>query len=303
MRTDTYKIKPNSGFVIAPLFGCNLISWTVEGKPVFYYPDSFSREPGNFFKAGNPILFPSVGRTWDLSGGEPIPEQYRIFGDSRVYRMPTHGVLPSGHFQRRRERVSGDRVEVEYLFTLRQAIQESHYPFDVRFMQRYVLKACSVKMEAILENHGQSVAPFAFGYHPYFNLESRQGVEVHLPCREQLRLDPKLLIPTGSETFSGGVLTLAEDVSYDNVFGGLTGQRASIVDKKGGRTIHIDFDSNVENLVVYSPVGSKYVCLEPWTKGLGGFGSLAEDGWQKGDRINVLKPGETRTIEVSYTVE
>jgi galactose mutarotase-like enzyme len=170
-------------------------------------------------------------------------------------------------------------------------------------MLRYVLRARSIKLEAVLENKGPTPAPFSFGYHPYFYFEDRQGVEVHLPCRDRVTLNPQLLIPEGSEALASNVITLDATTTYDNVFGTMTGRQALVVDKKTGRTIRIDVDEAIENLVIYSPAGSKFVCLEPWTKGLGAFSSLNQDDWQKGERINVLKPGQSRTITVSYTVE
>jgi galactose mutarotase-like enzyme len=303
MRTDTYKVRPSTEFVIAPLFGCNLVSWTIDDRPVFYCPEDFERRPEKFFSGGNPVLFPAVGRTWDMSGEEPIFGEYRIYGDPNVYRMPIHGILPDGHFQKRRERVAGERVEVEYLFTLRQTIQDADYPFDVRLTLRYILKAGTIRMEADMENRGSTPAPVAFGYHPYFYLEDRQGVHVHLPCSEQLTLDREHSIPIGREPSSSNVITLDDSTMYDNVFAGMTGRRASIVDPKAGRTIHIDFDENIENLVIYSRPGEKFVCLEPWTKGLGAFGSLYKPNWQESGDINILQPGEIRTTQVSYTVE
>ena len=51
-----------------------------------------------------------------------------------------------------------------------------------------------------------------------------------------------------------------------------------LVDRPAGHTINIDFDETAELLVVYAPGGADFMCLEPWTRGLGGFGALRKPG-------------------------
>lgn len=304
MRTDTYRLKPGTSYTIAPLLGCNMVSWKVEGRPVFYVPKGFSRRAEEFFAGGNPVLFPSVGRTWDLSGENPVFGQYWIFGDPKTYQMPIHGILPLGWFQKRSDKVASERVEAEYHFTIRKDILDTHYPFTVNFKLRYILKPTSMRMEAEFENQGTAPAPFAFGYHPYFYFENKDHVEIHLPCKEQIILREGLSIGSGrTQPLANPVIQLEHQKTCDCVFGGMTGKRATIVDKGTGRKIHIDVDDSIENFVIYARGGEDFVCLEPWTRGLGAFGKLHEANWPESGEINVLRPGETRQIRVEYIVD
>ena len=99
------------------------------------------------------------------------------------------------------------------------------------------------------------------------------------------------------------VLKLEAGVDYDHVFAGLTGSRMSLVDKQAGRTMNVDFDENFELMTVYAPDGSEFVCIEPWTRGLGAFGELNKPGWESGELIPVIKPGETKTLRAVFGVE
>jgi galactose mutarotase-like enzyme len=304
MRTDTYRLKPGTSYTIAPLLGCNMVSWKIDGKPVLYCPEGFSRKPDEFFAGGIPLLFPSVGRTWDLSSRVPVFGQYRLGSDSKVYQMPIHGIIPLGWFQKRRDQVASERVEIDYGFTIRKDFLETHYPFSVNFELKYVLKPMSMRIEAKFQNAGETPAPVAFGTHPYFYFENKDNVEVHLPCKEQLLLRDGMSIPSGEIVpMTNQIIQLKHQETCDCVFGGMTGKRATIVDKASGRKIHIDVDDSIENFVIYARGGEKFVCVEPWTKGLGAFGALYQDGWQSSGAIPMLQPGESRQIRIEYIVE
>jgi galactose mutarotase-like enzyme len=76
----------------------------------------------------------------------------------------------------------------------------------------------------------------------------------------------------------------------------------SLVDRRAGHTVHVDFDNNCELFFLYSPDGSDFVCIEPWTRGLGAFESLKDPGWESGKLIPVLQPGETIEFKATFGV-
>jgi galactose mutarotase-like enzyme len=302
MKLDEYALRPDAAFSIAPEFGCNLISWTVAGRPVLYCPENFSFRTEDFYHAGNPILFPSVGRTWDRSGDEPVSERYRICGHARPFQMPIHGLLTLGQWAKMEEDISADAITVQYRLILPPAVMENHYPFPVTFRLRYTLKAASVRMEAFIENCGTGPAPFAFGLHPYFSVMTRDAVEIQLPCRSRMVLDPTLLIPVGKEPMDSSIFHLERDKTYDMGFTDVAGRQAVLIDIRAGRRVQIDFDANIEAFVIYSAPDKPFVCLEPWMRGLGAFETLVREDWTTGKAISVLRPGERRTIFIEYSV-
>lgn len=303
MKNDTYELGANTVMSIAPEYGCNMFSWVVNGREILYCPGDLFRSLENFFAGGNPILYPSVGRTWDRSGSKPNAGIYQINGGKGTYQMPLHGIVPLGTWHKRWEKVTDDCIQVEYAFFVPEEVLSRHYPFDVSFRLCYTLNSAKVKMEAFFENKGNSSAPLAFGYHPYFRITDKNSVQLHLPCRRRVLLDPELLIPTGEETPASPILSLEENKAYDMAFGNVNTNRASIVDQKAGITVHVDFDENIEMFVIYSGLNCEYVCLEPWTKGLGAYETLKRDNWQDTKQLYILQPQEKKIIRIEYSIE
>jgi len=302
---DVYELESGVSCSIARTWGCNLVSWKVGGDELMYCPENLPAEARKITGGGNPILFPAVGRTWDLSGGEPVAGRYRLSGSEKTYSMPSHGIVFRSEFRKVSEDRSPDALTALYELHIPTKVREESYPFDVALTQRFTFRHGSVELEAVMSNRGSSPAPMAFGYHPYFRVSNpeREGVEIHLPITKEMLLDKETILPTGETILAEPIIKLKPEVYYDNVFAGLTGRRMSLVDRKARRAVHVDYDESIEVLVLYSPDGSDFVCIEPWTRGLGAFGRLSEPGWESGDLIPVLQPGESRSFKASFCVE
>ena len=52
-----------------------------------YCPEDLPGSAQKITGGGNPLLFPSVGRTWDHSSGVPVVGTYRIYGLDKTYFM------------------------------------------------------------------------------------------------------------------------------------------------------------------------------------------------------------------------
>ena len=59
----------------------------------------------------------------------------------------------------------------------------------------------------------------------------------------------------------------------------------------------------VETFVVSTKPGTSYICVEPWTKGLGMYETLAKAGWVNAGHLNVVMPGQERGISVAYSFD
>lgn len=301
---DTYQLACGTSYSVARSWGCNLFSWIVDGKELMYCPPELPDTALKITGGGNPILFPAVGRTWDVSSGEPVMGRYRIDGSDRDYNIPSHGIVFRSTLERTDVAESPDRISAVYELSIPENVREESYPFDVRLTQSFAFMPESVELTATLTNAGADPAPVAFGYHPYFRISSpeRAGVEVRLPATKHLLVTPVTVQLTGESEPFDGTIRMAAGRDYDNVFGELTGRRMSLVDEPAGHTIAVDCDEAVELLVVYSPGGSEFVCIEPWTRGLGGFGSIRKPGWQNGEHIPVLQPSEVKTFTCTFSV-
>ncbi|MDH7600605.1 MAG: aldose 1-epimerase [Armatimonadota bacterium] len=302
---DEYQLIDGSRCSVARTWGCNLISWNTRGMELMYCPPELPESAAKITGGGNPILFPAVGRTWDLSGDKPILGPYRIYGSEHRYHMPNHGIVFKSHFERTGLMETPFLVTSVYDICIPEEVHQESYPFDVRLTQSFTLKPDRIDLWARITNADTKPAPVAFGYHPYFRVSNpeRKGVEIKLPATKEVILTPDTILPTGEMKDFDGVLKLAPGVYYDNLYTGLVGRRMSLWDKQAGRVVHVDFDQNTEFLVVYAPDNSDFVCIEPWTRGLGAFMELGRSDWEKTNTIKILQPGETVFFSVTFSVE
>ena len=302
---DRYELANGTSCSIDVGWGCNIISWIVDGNELMYCPPELPAEATKITGGGSPLLFPAIGRTWDRSVTPPVRGYYRIAGSDKTYFMRSHGIVYKSQFVKVEEERRGDSISVLYRLEIPANVVEENYPFDVTYDQRFTLTPNTIELETILTNNGSGPAPVAFGHHPYLRISNaaREGVEVRLPATTWLETDLDLVLFTGKSQPSDGVFKLEPDVEYDHVYAGLTGNRMELIDRKAGRTVWVDFDDNFELLTIYSLVGSEFVCIEPWTRGLGAFEELKNPGWESGEAIPVLKPGETRILRAAYGVE
>lgn len=290
---------------IAPDWGCNLFSWRVNGRELMYIPDGYPEAAFKITGGGNPILFPSVGRTWDRSGGTPVAGPWRLFGTDTVFSMPSHGIVYQSRFEKVEEASGADEATVIYRLNMPEAVTRDNYPFHVGLTQRFALKPGAVELEATLTNEGDVPAPAAFGYHPYFRISNprRDGVTVRLPVAKRLLLTENTVLLTGESEPTDGVLRLDPDLYYDQAFGEPTGNRMTLTDEQAGHAIHVDFGEGFELFFAYAPDGAEFFCIEPWTRGLGAFEHLKDAGWETGALIPVLQPGESRNYRATFSVK
>lgn len=302
---DRLELSNGTSCSIAVEWGCNITSWIVGGKELMYCPRALPAQASKITGGGNPLLFPSVGRTWDRTVSPPVQGRYCMFGSDKTYFMPSHGIIYQSKFVKVEEELCGDSESALYRLEIPASVIEQNYPFDVAFTQRFTLKPSKIELETVITNNGSDPAPAAFGHHPYLRVSNpaREGVEVRLPVTKELTIDPEVTLPDGGSKPSDGILKLQAGVYYDNVFSGLTGRAMTLTDCRAGRTITVEYDDNFEMLVVYAPDGSEFVCIEPWTRGLGAFGELWNPGWESGELIPVLQPGESKTLRASFGVE
>jgi len=302
---DTYKLSNDCSFSIAPGWGCNMFSWIAGGEELMYCPEDYPAAAWKITGGGNPLLFPAIGRTYDTSGPEPVQGVYRIYGLEKIFDMPSHGVLYWSKFTKASEERSEGRISVLYEATIPEKIREESYPFDLSYAQRYTLTESAVELEAIITNRGDSPAPAAFGYHPYFRVSNsrREGIEVDLPVDKEILLTSDTILPTGETIPAEGHIEMKPDIYYDAAYTGASGGRMTLIDRNAKRAIHVDCDDALELYVLYTPDGPDFVCIEPWTRGLGAFGDLNGPGWESGNAIPVVRPRETVRYAAKFSVE
>jgi galactose mutarotase-like enzyme len=300
MKIDSFCLDSRTTIKIAPEFGCNLFSWLVDGREIFYTPPSWLADKSCFYGGGNPILFPAVGRTWDCNCDKPVSDRYIFKGKS--FRMPIHGLGMLGTWHKTYERNSGSFVEVEYEFGCPEKMLDLYYPFSIEFCIRYTLKPRFVGINARFTNRGAEPVPFAYGLHPYFNVTNKENTRLVLPCDHRELLDPELLISIGQTPLSESKIAIENDKDYDMVFTGKNHNNASLIDVQTGVGIEIETSDEIQAFVVYSPARENYICLEPWTKGLGNYAKLSQPKVPLETLFSILDPDQKKNIEISYSL-
>jgi len=269
-----------------------------------YRPADYPQAAWKITGGGNPLLFPSVGRTYDYSGSEPVLGRYTIYGDDSYYDMITHGFLYVCTWEVVSECRDNNRVSVTFRAIISDEIRCNRYPFKVDFQQTYTLFSDRVELCSELTNTSDKPAPAAFGYHPYFQVSNsaREGISVDLPVKRHLFVN-ELTQLSGETEPSDGKTELEKNIYYDHAYDTLTGTRMTLTDNQAGHKVHVDFDPKFEMLFLYSPDGSSFVCIEPWTKGMGAYASLKDSGWENGNKIPVIKPDEQVEYKATFSIE
>jgi len=180
--------------------------------------------------------------------------------------------------------------------TLEYHYQAAEWPFTYSAQQVFTLKESSLNIELTLVNHSQSKMPAGLGLHPYFSLTN----ETSLKCSvESMWAVDNESMPTTSgkapkELASSEGLLISKS-HLDNVFTGFSGA-AIITWPEWKAKADITSSSNCKFIVVYSPEGQSYFCLEPVTHSTDAI-NMSNDGVNS-TGIMTLKPREKMTVSM-----
>ena len=140
---------------------------------------------------------------------------------------------------------------------------QTGYPWTVDMHVLYDLSADGLHVRQTATNLSDDDAPYASGAHPYLRVgEQVEPLELTIPARTRLLLDPERKLPTGHEAvggtsydFSGG--RAIGDAVLDVTFGDLVYDdgRANVTlcDPETGRGVRLWVDDRHRWLQVYTP--------------------------------------------------
>jgi aldose 1-epimerase len=269
--------------------------WNVLAEPPD--PESFTTRVGRY---GLPIMFPWPNRIRDG----------RFAFAGREYQMPLRARGPHATHGLTRERawtVEQTGTD-EYGAFCRASVtigesQDDIWPFPARLIVEYRLRGRTLSLRAAAENVGSDPMPMGFGIHPWFDVpfqssSTRQQMEVRLPATAFWELDETLCTTGQIRPAAEGNDLLAwsaiEGRFIDDVYTGLTLTdgwcAAEVRDPANGRTIIVRSDGAFREHVVFAPLHSDVVCLEPYTCTTDAL-NLDAQGVNAG--LIVLEPGQT----------
>ena len=288
---------------IIPASGANLCRFSVGGRNVIdvYRTLLLARD-----FTGTPVLYPTPNRVrngvfrWEgkdyrqCRAGKPVLEHGLVHTEAWEAGDPVADV-------------NGARLEVWLDFSEGGVLCES-FPFPHRLGLVFLLTVRGITVTYSVTNRGSRALPFGFGLHPYFmKLSGDDGTWVELPANAVMDATSDLL-PTGRLAgVTGSIYDLRKPVpvgalDMDHVFTQLSrGKHASIRHSGGEFGIDLEATRDFTHLVLYTPRGEKYFCLENQTCSTDAH-NLYDRGFAGESGLKTVTPGAAHSGSVTYAV-
>lgn len=285
---------------VVSTFGANMISVKRAGREMTKSPASIAdlvTEPHSY---GMPVLFPTPSI---VDGDEFTFEGTKCKLKPNSKGKYIHGLVANKEWKVEATGSSDKEVFISLSLTATDypdIIEQFPFPFKITLT--YTLRQDgSVKVDSNIRNIGSKRFPFGFGLHPYFDAPNRNMSEITSPLgamwdfsgivEANVKNILRQPVPIGFDMRQGKALEdydktviLARDAS---VSGDVLGQ---IVNKGQGYGVRIIASPEFRYLVTFSPKGSGFAALEPWTSVPNGIHLLNAGNPNSGMRI--LTPGE-----------
>jgi len=186
------------------------------------------------------------------------------------------------------------------------------YPFESRLALTYTLTREGVTVAYSVENRGAGDLPYGFALHPYFaTLSGADGTMVTIPAGAVMEADDELL-PTGRaldvDSIMYAMFDLREpmpvaNLKLDHVYTRLQPGSDAVIDyRRQGMRLRLSASDDFTHMVIYTLGGDQFFCLENQTCATDAV-NLANRGLEELAHLQEVRPGETRTGYIRYTVE
>ncbi len=176
------------------------------------------------------------------------------------------------------------------------------WPWTYVAQQMFDLTDEQLRVRFTVTNEAAEPMPVGFGLHPYFVRTPRATVraDVGRMWQADAGLMPISLVPPPQQLLLDGAGLNPDATTLDNNFVGFGGQ--AVIDwPEWNARLRIDADPVYACLVVYTPAGQDFFCVEPATNCIDGF-NLADAG-RTDTGIIVVAPGDTAAGDVTFTPE
>jgi galactose mutarotase-like enzyme len=218
-----------------------------------------AREPADR-RAGNPILFPSVGLT---SGSRPHHWDHQ--GQSLL--MQQHGWARDLYWHV----VDGDARSITAVMAPTSGVKVA-FPFDFELRMRYAVSGPSLVLETTLTNSGTTAFPYALGFHPYLRAPisgRREACQVALPGGVRLQTSDNWKTVQRSDAAARTVLANDAELPGSIVLADTGAKALEVVDEQARLASRVSVEDSEGTFPIWvawsAATDAPYVCLEPWT--------------------------------------
>ncbi len=192
-------------------------------------------------------------------------------------------------------------AEHESTAILRFAYEGPDYPSAYQAEERFTLLSDGLECELAVRNTGTEAMPAGVGFHPFFPKTACTQIEVPVGGVWLLRPDgiPRGRGPLPPEWDFGRLRELGSIV-LDHCFFGWKGW-ARVVWPKRGLALRMTGTAPFGHVVIYTPAGQDFFCVEPVSNANDAFNMAARGVPDTG--MVVLAPGETLRATMHLTLE
>jgi aldose 1-epimerase len=278
---------------IAPEAGSNLYSLKVDGTELLVQPEKLGWPA---LRYGFPILFPTPNRVRD-SKFTFDSHTYTFKANERTHFI--HGLMHSLKWSVRNPSADGDSAWVETFLDWDSSVPDfGLFPIKHRLTMKFALNSEGVRLSFTVDNRDQKRLPFGFAFHPWFQILGSRA-ETYLQVPAQKHMEAEGLLPTGKlEDLEGSPYDLRAPVSLENlklddVYWGLVTERPPGYEARDkGLTVSLEASKEFTHMVVYTPPGKPFFCMENQTCSTDAH-NLHARGLQKEAHLLIVDPGKS----------
>jgi len=189
------ELQKNNQHLIIDQLGGGVAEYYIENKKIredIIYGYRDHQEKGASMMGD--VLFPFPGRVKD-GKYEFAGKNYRLSGVDTKDGQAIHGFAKNSVWEIIKK--DQDRVTVEF-YIRKDKYQKQGFPFSLKIQLDYQLISDGFSCQTLVENIGDSPAPFGLGFHPYFTLGGGNinSIKLKIKAKKLIEFD-RNLIPTG----------------------------------------------------------------------------------------------------------
>ena len=184
---------------------------------------------------------------------------------------------------------------------LEQRHRVGEWPWTYRATQRITLTAATLTLELAVTNESETTMPAGLGWHPYFPRTSQTTLTAHVTglWLTDAEILPVACVAPPPDRDPGRGL-LVDQVALDNAFVGWDGQ-AIVAWPERRAKLRLAARGPLGTLVVYTPPGESFFCVEPVSHITDAFNLAAAGRTDTG--MLTLAPSESVRATLTLTPE